>query len=359
MKVKIVLCITVIIFFFCMLLVICGISGQNIDGMPAFFKIEKNINYRIAGNEVEKIEEEEWNQYIVEIDCQFQTPNSISMSFSENVEHTVIVYSQSGMINGRWLFKKGIHSISLSEKDAKVCISAKEGEEAQLGLTIYGNFNKEKGKYSGKYLSVLGDSISSYEGYISDGLYAGYNDGYDMDVTDMWWYEMARLTGMNICEINASAGSGVTALGDEQFKGNGERCTQLERPGCKPDVIFVLLGINDFFSQVAYDDFKKEYDEMVSKIKTAYPEAELYLCTYFELPGEYKAGVDDLNNIIKEISDEQDVNILDLHGSNLSETEPEKRFVDYNWETKGAVHPNGLGQKILGQWGAELLNKEE
>lgn len=358
MKVKVALCVGAIVIFLGMLYIFFGIREEKLEGRPAFFKVEKGTNYKIAGNVIEEIEDSDWNQYVIEVDYQFQIPDMISMSFSEDVEHTVIVYSKSGSINGRWLFEKGIHSISLSEKDAKISISAKEVEEAQLGLTIYGAFEKTEGRFSGKYLSVLGDSISSYEGYISEGLYPGYNSGYDMDVTDMWWYEMAKLTGMNICEINASAGSGVTNLGEEQFKGNGERCTQLERPGCKPDVIFVLLGINDFFNQVAYENFKKEYKEMVDKIKAAYPKAELYLCTYFELPGDYKAGVDDLNNIIKEIAEEQEVNILDLHGSNLSETEPEKRFVDYNWETKGAVHPNEVGQKILGQWGAGLLNKE-
>lgn len=359
MKGKIIFCISFILVLLSIIFVIFWKEKQISEGKPAFFKIEKDKNLRISGSIVEKIDDLEWNLYVVETENQFQIPNSVTMHFSQNIEHLVVVYSDSGNVNGRWIFKKGLHSISLTDTDAVIYISAKKEEEEQLEITLQSDVDEVKGKYSGKYFSVLGDSISSYEGYISDGLYAGYNESYNMSVKDMWWYEMARLTGMNVCEINASAGSGVTDLGEPQFKGNGERCMKLDRPGCLPDVIFVFLGINDFFNQVDYSVFQNEYMEMVSKIKSTYPKAEVFLCTYFELPGEYKAGVDDLNKIIEDISEEQDVKILDLHDSNLSETEPEKRFVDYNWETKDAVHPNGIGQKILGKWAADFLNKDE
>lgn len=328
-------------------------------GRAALFRVKHDSYYVLGPGSVEKKYDESWNTYIVVTGDQFNEPDSMEVSFSRDEDHLVILYSNEREVNARWIFRAGTHKIDLSEGDSYVYISAHDEDENSLNITVYSAVPTIKGNYSGKYLSVLGDSISAFEGYLTEGCFAGYHAGRDMKVSDMWWYEMARQTGMNICAVNASGGSGVTELADPKHMGNGERCENLDSSGHSPDVICVLLGINDFFRNVDQEQFIREYGEMVQRIQKNYPGAELFLCTYFELPGEYKAGVDDLNRIIGDTADKYGVRVLDLHGSNLSVINPEKRFKDYQKKTGQGVHPNAVGQKIIGRWAAGLLNEEE
>lgn len=329
-------------------------SGRN--GRAILYQVRHDVYYSLVDGNIQENWDDSWNTYIVVVEDQFDEPDSMTLHFSRDEEHLILLYTEEGSINGRYIFGAGTHTVPFSQSDSYLYIAVHDEEAAELNMMEGGTENSGEGKYKGKYLSVLGDSISSFEGYISEGCLAGYNEGYDMRVSDMWWYEMARLCGMNICTINASGGSGVTDLGDPQYKGNGDRATALDVPGCTPDVICVLLGINDFFNGVDYDQFTQEYTEMVQTMKGEYPDAEIFLCTYFELPGDYKAGVDDLNAIVAQIASEQGVQVLDLHGCELASENAEDRFTDYNEETGGAVHPNAVGQKIMGRWGASLLN---
>lgn len=337
-----------VIFFF-------GKKGSCVQERAVLYQRQQDIYYTLEKNTIQENWDDGWNTYIVSLEDQFDSPKSMSLEFTRDEEHLIILYREDFSVNGRWLLGAGKHSIEFSPRDAYIYIAVHDAEEEKLNLTAYSTETAGYGAYQGKYLSVLGDSISSYYGYLTDGCLAGYNESHNMKVSDMWWYEMARLTGMNISAVNASGGSGVTNLGDPQYMGNGERSRHLDSPGKTPDVICVLLGINDFFSNVDYEEFRTSYEEMVEIIKEEYPLAEIMLCTYFELPGPYKANVDDLNEIIRAIAEKKGFRLLDLHGSNLSYANVQRRFIDYNEETGSAVHPNAVGQKIIGSWAAELL----
>ena len=320
------------------------------------YQTEPDRYYCLTDEGGREVWDESWNNWIVVPDDQFDDPASISMNFSRDEDHLVLVLSENYEVTGRWSYGAGRHTLDIHPGDSYIYIPVHDEEAADMELTGNCQEFSGEGKYRGKNLSVLGDSISAYAGYLTENCFAGYHPGGGTQVTDMWWYEMARLTGMNICAVNASGGSGVTDLGDPLRMGNSDRCLQLDRPGCKPDVICILLGINDFFAGVEQEQFEKEYREMLEKIIGKYSDAEIFLCTYFELPGEYKAGVDDLNRILSEIAEEYAVNILDLHGCRLSSMNPERRFKDYDEETGHGVQPNAVGQRLMGRWGAELLN---
>lgn len=347
----------VIIFFgLCMAVFYFFYRDTETTGRAILYQRQQGVYYTLEGNSIQEKWDDEWNNYIVAIADQFDSPKSMTLQFTRDEEHLIILYRDDYSVNGRWTLGKGKHSIEFSQRDAYIYIAVHDEEEEELNLAACGSEATGTGPYQGKYLSILGDSISSYAGYLTDGCLAGYSSSNDMLVTDMWWYEMARLTGMNICTVNASGGSGVTNLGDSQYMGNGDRSRHLDSLGKTPDVICILLGINDFFQNVNYEQFTVAYEEMIQVIQKEYPNAEIILCNYFELPGPYKANVDDLNEIIRKIAERYKLKLLDLHGSDISSVNAERRFIDYNEKTGDAVHPNAIGQKIIGRWAAELLN---
>ncbi|MBQ4546340.1 MAG: SGNH/GDSL hydrolase family protein, partial [Oscillospiraceae bacterium] len=122
--------------------------------------------------------------------------------------------------------------------------------------------------FSGKKVSILGDSISTYSGVSNNAQYnpaLGKNVGFYPvnDVTsreETWWQQTADLLGMEVLVNNSSGGGRV--LSDETFSrisggifsssirneaAYKNRCVSLHNAkGENPEVILVFLGTNDF-----------------------------------------------------------------------------------------------------------------
>ena len=184
---------------------------------------------------------------------------------------------------------------------------------------------------SGKYVSVLGDSISTFKSYSNDSSInstIGKNaPRYDLgvadtkpgsyclleSVNDTWWMNFANRGGMKLLVNNSWAGSQV--FGGEASGGRVipaaylDRCVNLhdntlsnnpENKAINPDVIFVYLGINDYNfnrskvgsgavdyaslidsngSYVTPESFGEAYAIMLHKMKTAYPYADIFAMT--------------------------------------------------------------------------------
>ena len=94
----------------------------------------------------------------------------------------------------------------------------------------------------GKKVSIIGDSISSYEGYIPSG-YAYYYPREDVNnVNKTWWYQLLEFCGATL-EVNASSsGSRATNTRDDR-PDFYDRCSASVLGN--PDVIIVELGTND------------------------------------------------------------------------------------------------------------------
>ncbi len=336
--------------------VVLLLGNREEKGRAILYQVTRDVYERLSGSGVVEQADPAWSTYTVYVADQFDHPDSMTVTFTRDEDHLVTSYRDDNSFNGRWIFGKGTHTIPFSERDAYFHIAVHDEEEAALNMRGQGGKPEGSGPYEGKYLSVLGDSISAFVGYVEEGYYGSYYASRDMHVTDMWWYEMARLTGMNICAINASGGSGVTNLSDNEFfMGNGDRSRHLDKPGRDPDVICVLLGINDFFKQVDMEQFGREYDEMVQIIQDEYPDAEIRLCTYYEFPGYLTNLTGELNQTIRDVAEARGVKVLELEGCGLGLTEPENRFNDYDPASGNGVHPNANGQKIVGRWAAKML----
>lgn len=59
----------------------------------------------------------------------------------------------------------------------------------------------------------------------------------------------------------------------------------------KPDVLSILIGVNDQSHDVPLDEYERTYDELITQAKTANPKLRLVLCEPFTLPvGKRKDG---------------------------------------------------------------------
>ena len=144
----------------------------------------------------------------------------------------------------------------------------------------------------GLTFSVLGDSISSYDGYVPSGYRTLYPSG-DVDSVDkMYWKLLADEEGMSVDIINAFSGSTVgtkwqpDALGPRIPFIDNERLTNL---GTDPDVIIIYGGTNDvsgnplgndYIEDGVYTDlyeFKHAYAYMLDQVKQLYPTSKI-LC---------------------------------------------------------------------------------
>jgi len=239
-----------------------------------------------------------------------------------------------------------------------------------------------------KYISILGDSISSYGGYSDDisvnttlsqnvasSLYRG--DSAIMSVDETWWMQAINQTGMKLLVNNTWGGSRVFGASDTSARYNAyvDRCVNLHanagpKAGTNPDVIAVYIGINDVrnnyntigsFEDINFDALIKEnngtytyatpttfaeaYSIMIHKIIKKYPDAEVYCFNL--LPEAVSNGastadqVEFTNSIIFKIADKFDLNKVDLYNNSGITVSNVSSY------TKDGLHPNALGMDLL------------
>lgn len=147
-----------------------------------------------------------------------------------------------------------------SYKSEEAYLETVAAEEAYQQLLA-----KVKEQYKGKKLSILGDSISTFNGYSNNTSYnstignnavyyyknsGGLNGSGLYDHRDTYWYRLIEDLEMELCVDNAWSGSKV--LDKNNMPG---RATQLHNnKGENPDVIIFYMGINDLHNNSAFGD---------------------------------------------------------------------------------------------------------
>ncbi len=177
-------------------------------------------------------------------------------------------------------------------------VFGKKGENAHSLLFKIEGVRKAAGEE--KYISFLGDSISTYRGW-SDGV--SFNEtigenavwfpnnnyaGADLAVSDTWWYRAAKELGYKIAVNNSWSGSVVKDANTYDV-----RAKNLHSGGRTPDLIVVFMGVNDYAAGTAIGDyfgegeppevpstFSEAYGKVLRTLKTAYPAAEIYCCSF-------------------------------------------------------------------------------
>ena len=162
---------------------------------------------------------------------------------------------------------------------------------------------------NGLKLSLLGDSISSYRGYVPEGNHYYYNGSKAgvSSVDQMWWKVLCTETGMEPLVIDAWSGTGVTALdgesrADRTPMSDNSRCSRLHSGSTLPNVILIAGGVNDYTyatgnkneplawnghtNPVAGNSFTEAYAVMIKQLHTNYPKAIVVaLSTWFTMRG--------------------------------------------------------------------------
>lgn len=148
-------------------------------------------------------------------------------------------------------------------------------------------------------LSILGDSISTYDGYIPEGFAVFYPlNGEIKDVSQTWWMKLLDDTGMELCRNDSSSGSTCVgdslSIDDPKYGCSGLRTSLLVgEQGRIPDFIIVYMGTNDLMTGVpigdndgtqtveegVVDNFSDAYCLILDKIANNYPAARIYCCT--------------------------------------------------------------------------------
>ena len=134
-------------------------------------------------------------------------------------------------------------------------------------------------------VSILGDSYSTFEGWIPEGNEPWYGASIGNDVkkvNDTWWWQLIEDNGLELELNNSWSGATICNTG---YRGEDytERSflTRADNLGKNPDVIFVFGGTNDAWanSPLGEADGSDMYTvrpaakAMFKKIKASYPDA--------------------------------------------------------------------------------------
>ena len=168
--------------------------------------------------------------------------------------------------------------------------------------------------YVNKKLSILADSISTFEGYNNDinsnttiGNNRVYYGGIDhsgstyiTDVNKTWWKMLVNETNMELVVNNSWSGSLVF---DKRIEacGYASRCFNLhnDHNNNQPEIIFVYLGTNDAHQDINVGTYiKEEIDEFLKNEKMPSTFIEAYALMLHNIKRKYQQSEDILNSLL-------------------------------------------------------------
>lgn len=233
----------------------------------------------------------------------------------------------------------------------------------------------------GKKLSVCGDSISTFTGYIPDYYSKFYPEmGEITAVEDTWWMQVLERTGMELCRNASYSGSTVSGLSldeeDGRYACGNRRIADLcSESGEEPDIILIFMGANDLLLDVplgAYDGvsavpegnietFSEAYALMLDKMVSRYPKADIYCCTILEVGRQNEEGksyaysnahgaqAKEYNAWIEAVAEAKGVSVIDVYGCGITD----ENIMEYTTE---GTHPNAAGARLIADKVCEALS---
>lgn len=230
----------------------------------------------------------------------------------------------------------------------------------------------------GKKLGIVGDSISTYEGWVPDGYDVYYSNGEILpSVENTYWKIAINELGMVVgnCSWSGSFVSGdSTSTSNANIGTSTKRINDLSADGINPDIVLVYMGTNDFlfgkdkgeFNMSSdYVDgnistFMNAYALLLTKIRKAYPNCKI-LCgtmplqfasspdlyvnnnwTSIRTKGE---SISEWNDAIKEIAKAFGCGVVDFASCAIN---------SHSSTLEDRCHPNIKGHKLM----AERLIKD-
>ena len=243
-------------------------------------------------------------------------------------------------------------------------------------------------KVRGKYVSILGDSITSYfQMPTADAgdvyAYPNFSHFGVISWQQCWWGNLIERCGMNL--LRNASWKGSTCCGNSQDASWKTGCSDarvalLTDGTTQPDIIIVAIGINDWIQDKTLGTFDPRalipadgdlqvfvdaYIKMLAKLQAAYHHARIFCCTLMmsahdthDVDGKYPdlndngVSLYEFNQVIKQVADAMGVDILDISRCGLN-FDNLSYYADYD-----LIHPNNYGmEKVADKAVAELLAK--
>lgn len=176
-----------------------------------------------------------------------------------------------------------------------------------------------------KAVSILGDSYSTYEGFIPQGNMSWYfnnpQQGNDVDaVTLTWWHKFLTDSGYRLCVNNSYSGSTVCNTGyNKEDYTDRSFITRMSNLGC-PDIVFIFGGTNDNWagaplgeymyggwSQADLFCFRPAMAYMLDYMTKRYPNVEIYFLLNCDLK-------DEIDESVKTVCAHYGVKCIELEG---------------------------------------------
>ena len=193
--------------------------------------------------------------------------------------------------------------------------------------------------------SVLGDSISTFQGYTPPGgVYYAPSSGPVTgvsDVEDTWWMQVIRARGGVLLANNSWSGSTVAESGN-LGAASLSRIRRLGVDGVSPDTVLIFTGLNDVGRYVALETFRADYEVMIRRVRELFPDARVLCGTlavgYIERPlfpklSYFGQRLEEYNEAIREAVSVTGAFLADLAA--LGES----------YESMDGLHPSGTGMK--------------
>lgn len=235
---------------------------------------------------------------------------------------------------------------------------------------------------AGTTFSILGDSISTYQGYNPVGYYAFFpENGEVAEVEDTWWQRVADDLELTLYANGSSSGATVagdsTGAEDPQCGCNELRTNDLSGPeGACPDRIVIFLGTNDMLKAIPLGEndgtglvdegeittFSDAYTLMLDKVQANYPLAEIYCCTllpvgdygtdtpYVEFVNGAQLTSADYGKTIVQIAENRGLPVIDLSDCGIT-------IENLHEMTSDGVHPTVEGMRCIAEAVKEALCK--
>ena len=228
--------------------------------------------------------------------------------------------------------------------------------------------------FKGKVISILGDSISTFSGYIpvADGHNLTHRARYPQsnllsDVTLTWWHKLITNLGAKLGINDSWAGSRVhnsasSNSGDQGPDACMASITRISNLGANgtPDLILFYGGTNDAgggitigtfdssanhntvdLEAMTWSNFADAYKTAIMRLQYYYPDAKIVCLLPMWTTSYYTiANMDAYGEVVKEICDYFGVAVIDL------------RKCGINWQNKGytlgdGIHPTARGMELM------------
>jgi lysophospholipase L1-like esterase len=228
--------------------------------------------------------------------------------------------------------------------------------------------------FEGKVISILGDSISTFEGWIpvADGHNLTHRKRYPqadllMDVRLTWWHKLITNLGAKLGINDSWAGSRVfnnsaTNSGDQGPDACMASITRITNLGSNgtPDIIFFYGGTNDVGHKTAigtfdstanhttvdltsktWSSFADAYKTAIMRMQYYYPDTKIISLLPMWTTSYYTVGnMDQYGEVVKSICDYFGVPVIDLRACGI------------NWQNKGytlgdGIHPSAEGMDLM------------